>query len=111
MSGHTPGPWEVEPIETESGSGSYDAFSVVDAEGRVLFDTLNSDHRIVTLEREYDEEYVRDHDEQGRMNLTLAAAAPELLEALIEANEGTKLYADNPGQWAALIAKATGETK
>lgn len=80
--GHTPGPWAVETLDNECGQGKFHSHCVMDAQGRSLFDTLNADYRITTIQIEYDEDGATQWDEQGRLNLELAAAAPDLLAEL-----------------------------
>jgi hypothetical protein len=46
----------------------------------------------------------------GAADARLIAAAPDLLAALIEANEGSKLYEGHLGRWAPVIAKASPTT-
>jgi hypothetical protein len=74
--GHTPEPWSIEPMKSDDG---YNDFCVMDAEGRSLFDSLNADYRVKCIHTEYNEDGANQWDEPSRVNLTLAAAAPELL--------------------------------
>ena len=46
----------------------------------------------------------------GAADACLIAAAPDLLAALIEANEESKLYEGHLGRWSPVIAKATAST-
>lgn len=88
----TPGPWEVDTIKSdgEYGDGGpdsrsgYDAYAVFDAQGRSLFDSLNRDGRVSEIHEDGPDEDGRGAawDELARRDLTLAAAAPELYEAL-----------------------------
>lgn len=87
---HTPGPWECDTVQNdgEYGDGGPDtsvgfkSYQVTDSRGRVLFDTLNSDAAEIHDESDEDGHYA--WDAIGERNLILAAAAPELLEALRE---------------------------
>ncbi len=90
---HSEAPWElVEVRNTDAvyGDGGpddrrgFDAFRVVDAAGRVLFDSLNSTASVI--DEHYDDEYgsVDAWDEIARRNLSLAAVAPLLLAEIIE---------------------------
>lgn len=74
---HTPGPWEYENVEHRSEQTAYGV--VKDANGKILFDTLNSD--VAEIHTEHDEGHAYRWDEQGRKNLRLAAASPDLLAA------------------------------
>lgn len=74
---HSPAPWECETVQSREDRSAYAV--VKDASGNVLFDTLNSD--VAVIYEEYDERAAYRWDENGRANLTLAAAAPELLAA------------------------------
>jgi len=85
---HTPGPWEIDTIDNcgEYGDGGPDtstgfkSYAVYDANGRVLFDTLNSDAAEI-----HEQGYDLDHcawDEVGKRNLTLAHASPDMAMAL-----------------------------
>lgn len=73
MNEFTPGPWEYEEVQLRSDRSAYGV--VKNEKGSVLFDTINSDVSVI-----HEEDGVR-WDEQGKHNLTLAAAAPDLLAA------------------------------
>lgn len=47
----TPSPWEADDFTTEDGYGQYRAFHVVDAKGRAIFDTSNSELQIIHDDR------------------------------------------------------------
>lgn len=84
---HTPGPWSVDTTRNLGEYGNngpdtrsrFDSYVVFDDKGRALFDSLNSD--AAEVQEEYGEDDVHAWDAVGKANLTLAAAAPELLEA------------------------------
>ena len=87
MSGHTPGPWVYNG-------------NTVQSAGRHYSSTL-----IATTS-------MAPHFEQAKANARLIAAAPELLEALIDAQEALcdlPLMAPIVLKMRAAIAKATGE--
>lgn len=85
---HTPGPWNVDSTRNEGDYGDggpdprsgFDSFVVVDEQGRSLFDSLNSS--AIEVHEEAGEDDLYAFDAVGKANLTLAAAAPELLTAL-----------------------------
>lgn len=115
---HSPAPWSVETVRNEGEYGSgpdtntgFDSYAVLDANGRTLFDSLNSDVAEV---------HAVEHclgvdawDDVARENLTMAAAAPDLLAAL----EGLLAVSvdTSPAELLAMIAareaiaKAKGE--
>jgi hypothetical protein len=74
---HNPGPWEYEDRPLREDRSAYGV--VKDADGRVLFDSLNSD--VAEIHQESDEDGVTRWDAAARRNLGLAAAAPNLLDA------------------------------
>lgn len=75
----SPAPWEYENVSQYCYEKT--AYAVVkDATGKALFDTTNSD--VACISTEHDEGSVTYTDEQGRADLMLAAAAPDLLAAL-----------------------------
>jgi hypothetical protein len=87
--------WELESVhdaDAEYGDGGpdtsagFDAYRVVDEHGWVLFDSLNRDSRASEIHEEFCGEFDGHHawDEMARRDLTLAAVAPDLLEALKE---------------------------
>ncbi len=77
MPEHNPAPWTCETVQSRE---NRDAYAVVkDANGKILFDTLNSD--VAEIHEERDEGSVTRWDETGCINLSLAAAAPDLLAA------------------------------
>jgi hypothetical protein len=55
---------------------------VIDEQGNELFDTLNRGYKRSLVEQDLDDEDHRYYDTAGMMDLQLAAAAHELLEAL-----------------------------
>jgi hypothetical protein len=126
MSGHTPGPWEIDTIDNDGEYGSgpdshrgFKSYAVYDANGRCLFDSLNRDGAVSEICEEYDEDGIHAWDEPAKHDLTLAAAAPDLLEVvatLLIAREqvnGVMLVDENsPLIDAARVAirKATGES-
>lgn len=109
MSKHTPGPWEYENVHD---CPERNAYAVVkDANGKILFDTLNSD--VAEIHTEHDEGSVYRWDETGRRNLTLAAASPELLAACKNAlelidNRGNLRFMESAALLKNAIAKAEG---
>ncbi|AMV24635.1 hypothetical protein VT84_09580 [Gemmata sp. SH-PL17] len=75
---HNPAPWERETVQNRSEQTAYEV--VKDANGKILFDTLNSD--VAEIHTEHDEDGAIRWDETGRINLALAAVAPDLLSLL-----------------------------
>lgn len=67
----SPAPWECEN-HSECSERSVHAF-VTDANGKTLFDTLNSD--VAVIHTEHDEYGAHYSDEQGRVDLGFAALA------------------------------------
>lgn len=112
---HNPSPWAYENVELAREQSAYGV--VKDADGKVLFDSLNSD----VAEIHEDEGYR--WDETGKRHLTLAAAAPDLLAAcelwdkgFADGEEFTpeqllKWLNDNRRVARAAIAKAKGVTE
>jgi hypothetical protein len=115
---HTPGPWHVDSTHNEGEYGSgpdthsgFKSFVVFDDDGRSLFDSTNSEATEVA--EAFDEDSFHAWDAVGLANLTLAAAAPELL-AFVESSLADFTAAgttDSPreAEARALIAKARGE--
>lgn len=114
---HNPEPWEYENVQRPE---DRDAYGVVkDANGKILFDTINSD--VAEIHTEHDEGSVYRWDEQARVNLTLAAAAPALLAACELWDKGfvegeqfdeaqfLKWVNDNRRAARAVIAKVKGQ--
>ncbi len=114
MSEPNPAPWTYENRQDHCDRSAYGV--VLDADGKVLFDTLNSD--VAEIHTDHGEGSVTRTDERGRVNLTLAAAAPDLLAAaqgvldwMTRHREVTIAPADF-GIWLALrdaVALAKGE--
>ncbi|WP_353631055.1 hypothetical protein AADG64_09550 [Achromobacter xylosoxidans] len=118
---HSPAPWSVETVRNEGEYGSgpdtttgFDSYAVLDANGRTLFDSLNSD--VAEVHAVWHCLGVDAWDDVARENLTLAAAAPELLEALIDVLALYKWKRPHLGdalepviKAKAAIAKAKGE--
>lgn len=75
---HNPAPWEYENVEDRHDRSAHGV--VKDANGKILFDTLNSD--VAEIHEEPDEGHVYRFDATAERNLTLAAAAPELFTEL-----------------------------
>lgn len=65
----SPAPWEYENVSQCADRSGYAV--VKDTSGKVLFDTINSD--VACISTEHDEGSVTYTDEQGRVNLMLAA--------------------------------------
>lgn len=84
MPQHNPAPWAYENVEDR---GEQSAYGVVkDANGKILFDTINAD--VAEIHTEHDEGRAYRWDEVARKNLTLAAAAPQLFAACRAWDEG-----------------------
>jgi hypothetical protein len=79
---HNPAPWTHETVQCREDRTAYEV--VRDANGKALFDSMNSD--VAVIHDEHDEDGVTRWDETGRVNLTLAAAAPDLFAACVRAN-------------------------
>lgn len=83
----TPGPWECGDTQNEGAYGSgpdcRERFTsyTVEANGKIIADTLNSD--VATVEEEYDEDGTTAWDEVGRRNMKfIATANPVILKTL-----------------------------
>jgi hypothetical protein len=84
MAKHSPAPWASETIQGRDDRTAYEV--VRDANGKILFDTINAD--VTEIRTEYDGGSAYRWDELGRNNLRLAAAAPVLLAACKAWDEG-----------------------
>lgn len=89
--GHTPGPWEVQREDKRLDSGDVVEWLWV---GPVKWQTRVC--RVVCYDGEQDEQ---------RANARLIAAAPDLLEALIEALPYVECAEDDPAYKAGAVAK------
>jgi hypothetical protein len=118
---HTPGPWHVDSTHNEGEYGSgpdthsgFKSFVVFDDDGRSLFDSTNSEATEVA--EAFDEDSFHAWDAVGLANLTLAAAAPELLAGLRSMldwlDDGNRVLSDacaaDVASARAAITKATG---
>jgi hypothetical protein len=74
----SPAPWEAESNGGRKADETY--YDVRGPDGKVLFDTCNSE--VMVIESDHDEDGSHYWDEQGRVNMQLAAAAPDMLELL-----------------------------
>jgi hypothetical protein len=133
MSARTPGLWEVDTVrnEGEYGDGGpdshigFDSFAIIDAEGRVLFDSLNRDAAITEVDEESDDEDGHHHawDRLAKADaehlVRCVNAHDTLVEALREYDDAfTEFDPDNRAsrhrmrialiRGRAAIAKATG---
>ena len=79
MSTNSPGPWTVERRETGDSQQS-DYYAIVDANGRVIMDTLNSE--VQFIQEEADEHGAHRWDEQGRIDAELVCEMWTLFEIL-----------------------------
>lgn len=92
----TPGTWDYDAVrnEGEYGDGGpdshigFDSFAILDAEGRVLFDSLNRDGAVTEVDEESDDEagYHRAWDRRAQADaqhvVRCVNAHDDLLEAL-----------------------------
>lgn len=111
---HSPGPWTVDTIDNEgeyslggdeSASG-FKSHAVLDVNGRVLFDSLNSE--VAEIHEEIDEDARYAWDGQSECNLRLAAAAPELLDIASETRIAAAAYLEDHPHVAPDDCYATG---
>lgn len=80
---NSPGPWTVDCRKTESpidGHKEIFYFVILDANGRVIMDTLNSE--VACIEDEFDEYGSRAWDEQGRIDCELVITLFELHQVI-----------------------------
>lgn len=66
-------PVEVDTMDCEDGRSRYQGYKIVDADGKSICDTINSDLQCVHTE--YDEDNVIHWDEEGRKNMEFIAQA------------------------------------
>jgi len=102
---HNPAPWEYEDVQLRPEQSAYGV--VKDANGKILFDSLNSDVA------EIHEEESHRWDETGRRNLNLAARAPDLLaaaKAVLDGWYGTKgeVYGEDIRRLEEVVARVLG---
>ncbi len=115
MSKPNPGPWSYENVPDPTVQSAYG--HVVDADGKILFDTINAG--VGEIHEGYDDVGVHRWDAVAEANLTLAAAAPDLLAACELAAEFLTTVPEIPNyegaaagvaeRLFAAIAKAKGE--
>lgn len=76
------GPYEVDSEETCGAYGPHRYYKLLDADGKVIADTLNSE--VACIEREDDEDGCWQWDEQGRVDLKAIAVACNAHATLVE---------------------------
>jgi hypothetical protein len=80
----TPGPWEADSEKDEHGM-RFATMHAGAAPYYALFDSMNADYRVVSCERDYDEDGGADvWDETARRNFALIVAAVNTLPAFLE---------------------------
>lgn len=113
----SPGPWEVDTIDNDGTYGDgpdchsgFKSYAVYDANGKVLFDSLNAE--VAEIDIEYDDMGAYVWDRVSEANLTLAGASHGMLTALetvlARAVRGEKLTTGDQAIVASAISKATG---
>lgn len=85
---HNPAPWEYENVNHCEDRTAYGV--VKDANGKILFDTINAD--VAEIHIEHDENGASRWCAVARANLTLASAAPDLLTCLQHAQDHLKAH-------------------
>jgi hypothetical protein len=88
---HSPTPWDV---ESRCNDG-VDYYLILDANGNVIADTLNSEAAVIHEDFD-DEGGLRRWDEQGRVDMTLMAASPDLYSL---AKYAATCRKDNTKEW------------
>jgi hypothetical protein len=106
---HNPAPWEYEDVPLREERSAYGV--VKDADGKILFDSLNSD--VAEIHEEGDEEGFSRWDAAARRNLGLAALAPKLVAAAKRVLDGwydTKgeVYGEDVRALEEVVAEANG---
>lgn len=78
----TPRPWEVDSERDADGPDRHTYYKMFGPDGKVLFDTLNSDVAYLHTDIDYDADGPWEHvwDEQGRVNFELVAHAVNNIE-------------------------------
>lgn len=109
----SPGPWDVDTIDNDGMYGDgpdchsgFKSYAVYDANGKVLFDSLNAE--VAEIDIEYDDMGAYVWDRVSEANLTLAGASLDMLTALETVLSGGHLNTGEQAIVANAIAKATG---
>lgn len=109
----SPGPWNVDTIDNDGTYGDgpdchsgFKSYAVYDANGKVLFDSLNAE--VAEIDIEYDDMGAYVWDRVSEANLTLASASHDMLTALETVLAGGHLNTGEQVIVANAIAKATG---
>ena len=109
----SPGPWDVDTIDNDGTycdgpdcHAGFKSYAVYDANGKVLFDSLNAE--VAEIDIEYDDMGVYVWDRVSEANLTLAGASHDMLTALETVLAGGHLNTGEQAIVAGAIAKATG---
>ncbi len=79
----SPRPWAYENVEVDADRTAYGV--VKDANGKSLFDTMNSDVAVIHTDTDTDSPNTYRWDEQGEQNLTLVCRAVNAHAALVAA--------------------------
>ncbi len=85
----TAGPWEADNFNCVDGYGQYQAFHILDAKGKALLDTSNSDIQVIHDDRGEGPDGPEGSrwDETGRRDTAAIVAAMNSLPALLECAE------------------------
>lgn len=109
----SPGPWDVDMIDNYGTYGDgpdchsgFKSYAVYDANGKVLFDSLNAE--VAEIEVEYDDMGAYVWDRVSEANLMLAGASHDMLTALETVLAGGHLNTGEQAIVANAIAMATG---